>query len=269
MRHRKIYNGGARVNGRRDGSARPDRETIRALFERVQRSGDAEVRERLILAHGRLATYLARKFADRGQPLEDIIQVAQIGLIKATDRYESNRGVQFTTYATPVIVGEIKRYFRDKVWSIRVPRRLRTLNYSLMRSLELLTQRLGRSPTIAELAQDARVPFEAVLEALEVGQAYNPVSLDAVKVEERSTRESFTLAQSLGAEDVLLERVEDRLTLERAVAKLVEREQQVVRMTFYDGLTQDKIARRLRISQMHVSRLRRKALSHLRAFINS
>ncbi len=246
---------------------RLDRETIRALFDRMHRAGDSGARDLLILAHGRLVAYLARKFADRGQPLEDLIQVAQIGLIKAIDRYETSRGVEFTTYATPVIVGEIKRYFRDKAWSIRVPRRLRALNYALMRSLDGIAQRLGRSPTIGELAQDAGIPFDLVLEALEVGQAYTPASLDAVTTEDKNSRESFCLAQAIGADDAMLERVEDRITLERAVGKLPGRERQVVRMTFYEGLTQDAIARRLGISQMHVSRLRRKALSRLRASI--
>jgi RNA polymerase sigma-B factor len=254
--------------GARPGAPRRlSREAMHALFDRAHRTGDPEARETLILAHGRLVTYLARKFADRGQPLEDIVQVAQIGLIKAIDRYESSRGVEFTTYATPVIVGEIKRYFRDKVWSIRVPRRLRALNYALMRSLEHLTQRLSRSPRIAEVAQDAGIPFETVLEALDVGQAYTPASLDAVKAEEKHSPESFSLAHAIGAEDAMLEQVEDRLTLQRAVARLPERERQVVRMTFYEGLTQEKIARRLRISQMHVSRLRRRALGRLRVAI--
>src|SRR5215469_10512684 len=152
---------------------------VRTLFQRLRKTGDPAAREALILAHQSLAIYLARKFADRGEPLEDIIQVAQIGLLKAIDRYDTTRGIEFTTYATPTIVGEIKRHFRDKLWAIRVPRRLRELNYTLMRAIEELSQRLGRSPTIPEIAQFTKVDFEDVISALEVGRAYSLVSLDA------------------------------------------------------------------------------------------
>jgi RNA polymerase sigma-B factor len=238
---------------------------VRALFKRLHKTGDRSAREALIFSHENLAVFLARKFGDRGEPLEDIIQVAQIGLIKAIDRYDPGRGIEFTTYATPTVVGEIKRYFRDKMWSIRVPRRLRELNYALMRSIETLSQTLGRSPTIAELAEETGTPFDVVLEALEAGRAYTPASLDA-EPEEESER-SVALVESIGAEDAALERLEDRASLEWALGRLSDRHKKIVQLRFYERLSQVEIARRLGISQMHVSRLLREALGRLRALI--
>ena len=242
------------------------RSEVRALFQRLRRGGDPAAREALILGHESLAVYLARKFGDRGEPLEDLIQVAQIGLIKAIDRYDLSRGIEFTTYVTPTIVGEIKRYFRDKLWSIRVPRRLREVNYALMRAVDELSQRLGRSPTIAELADQTGVPFEIALEALEAGRAYAPASLDA-EIAEEGGDHSVPLSEMVGGEDDSLERLEDRATLEWALRKLPDRHQHIVRLRFFDRLSQAEIARQLGISQMHVSRLQREALAQLRALV--
>ncbi len=241
-----------------------DRGEVRALFQRFHKTKDPGVREELVLAHQSLAMYLARRFADRGEPLEDIIQVAQIGLLKATDRYDPTRGIEFTTYATPTIVGEIKRHFRDKLWAIRVPRRLRELNYTLMRAVEELSQRIGRSPTIPEIAEATGVAFEDVLEAMEVGRAYSLVSLDA-EAAERDEDHAVSLLESVGGEDQALEHLEDRATLEWAFGMLPERQREIVRMRFFEDLAQAEIARRLEISQMHVSRILREALVRLRA----
>lgn len=242
------------------------RAEVRALFKRFRRTGDASAREALILAHESLAIYLARKFGDRGEPLEDLIQVAQIGLIKAIDRYDPSRGIEFTTYVTPTIVGEIKRYFRDKLWSIRVPRRLREVNYALMRCVDELSQRLGRSPTITELAEEAGVPFEVAIEAMEAGRAYVPASLDAEAVEEGGDR-SVPLGEMVGGEDEAIEQLEDRATLEWALERLPDRHREIVRLRFFNRLSQAQIARRFGISQMHVSRLQREGLGQLRALI--
>jgi RNA polymerase sigma-B factor len=246
-----------------------DRQTTRALFRRLRLVHDAAARERLILRHARLVTYLAQKFATRGQPLEDLIQVGQIGLIKAVDRYDPARGVEFVTYATPTIIGEIRRYFRDKAWSVHIPRRLRAFNCTLMRSLDRLAQRLGRSPTIAELAQDAGISLETALAALDAGRAYVPASLDAIAYDERDGASSISLLHAIGADDRRLEQIEDRLTLARALRQLPTREQQILRLLYCERLTQGQIARRLGISQMHVSRLRRKALALLRSRIGA
>lgn len=240
------------------------RADVQALFARVHSAHDAAAREDLVLAHESLAVYLARKFADRGEPLDDIIQVARIGLLKAVDRYDPTRGIEFTTYATPTIVGEIKRHFRDKLWAIRVPRRLRELNYALMRAVEDLSQRLGRSPTIPEIAEFTGVAFDDVIEAMEVGRAYSPVSLDADGAE---GDEAASLLDSVGGEDQALERLEDRATLDRAFGILPRRARVIVQMRFFEDLSQAEIARRLGFSQMHVSRILRDALTRLRAVI--
>ncbi|HTD48532.1 MAG TPA: SigB/SigF/SigG family RNA polymerase sigma factor [bacterium] len=243
------------------------RAEVRALFSHLRQTGDPVAREELILAHESLAIYLARKFADRGEPLEDLIQVAQVGLIKAIDRYDPARGIEFTTYVTPTIVGEIKRYFRDKLWSIRVPRRLREVNYTLMRCVDDLSQRLGRSPTLNELAEETGVPFEVAIEALEAGRAYTPASLDAETTEEGGGDRAVPLGEMIGDEDTTIERLEDRATLEWALENLPSRHKEIVRLRFFDRLSQAEIARRFGISQMHVSRLQREALGQLRGLI--
>lgn len=240
---------------------------MRELFGRLRRTQDGAAREALILAHERLAQYLTRRFLGRGQPEEDLFQTARVGLIKAVDRFDTRRGVEFTTYATPTIVGEIRRYLRDTLWSIHVPRRLRELNNALVRTVERLTQRLMRPPTIPELARETGVPCEAVRKALDVGHAYRPTSLDAVASEEPHAQTPLSLLHLVGREDPRLTQVEDRLTLQQVLAKLPPQEREVMRLTFYRGLPQAAIARRLGISQMHVSRLRRRALVRLRTLI--
>lgn len=246
-----------------------DKTEQRELFRRLRETGDPSARETLILAHERLAVYLAKKFADRGERLEDIIQVAQVGLIKAIDRYDSTRGIEFTTYATPTIIGEIKRHFRDKLWPLHVPRRLRELNYSLMRSVEELSQRLGRSPTITELAENAGVPVDVVLEALEAGRAYSPASLEAESSEESNSDWATPLVDMVGERDVALDQIEDHASLEWAMGKLPKQLTEIVRLRFYEQRSQAEIAARLGTSQMHVSRKLREALTCLRTLITS
>jgi RNA polymerase sigma-B factor len=253
--------------GRRRTRRLLDKAEVRALFQRYHTARDPALRDELVLAHESLAIYLARKFADRGEPLEDIVQVSQIGLLKAIDRYDATRGIEFTTYATPTIVGEIKRHFRDKLWAIRVPRRLRELNYTLMRAVETLSQQIGRSPTIPEIAEATGVPFDDVLEAMEVGRAYSLISLDA-EAPEGDEDHAVSLVESVGGEDQALEHLEDRATLEWALGMIPDRAREIVRMRFFQDLSQAEIARRLGISQMHVSRILREALTRLRALIS-
>lgn len=243
-----------------------DRETLRKIFDEYWRSREPALREQLALAHENLATFLARKFADRGEPLEDIMQVAQIGLLGAIDRFDPTRGIEFSTFATATILGEIKRYFRDKSWSIHVPRRLRELNNSLMRTVETLGHQLGRSPTILEISEATGVPFEDVVAALEVGQAYNPVSLDAEPAGS-GPDEVPPLKEQVGAADPEMGRLEDRHAIERALSRLPERERTVLRMRFYEERSQAEIARHLGISQMHVSRVQREALRLMRGLV--
>src|SRR2546422_144360 len=249
---------------RRPRAKRPSKAVLRDLLKQFHESKDPKLRDELILAYSDLAAYLARKFANRGEPVEDLIQVASIGLLKAMDRFDPTRETEFTTYATATVVGEIKRHFRDKFWAIRVPRRLRELNNSLMKTVETLAQRVGRSPTIPELVEETGVPFEDIVEAFELGHAYSPISWDAEGDDEHGT-----VASSLGGEDPELARMEDRHTLEGALQRLSDRQRDVIRLRYYDGLSQADIATRLGISQIHVSRIQREALRRLRFLIEA
>ena len=234
----------------------------RELLRRYHESGDLEARQQLIEQYLPLVRSLARRYANRGEQLEDLVQVGSIGLIKAIDRFDVDRGVELTTYAAPNIIGEIKRHFRDKGWSIRVPRGLQELNVRLSQLLERLTVELERSPTIPELAEAAGVTEEEVLEALESGQAYSTVSLSAPS----GPGEDGELdpLEALGELEHEYEVSEDRAVLAPGLDVLDERERRIIHMRFWEGLTQSQIAARIGISQMHVSRLIRRALEKVR-----
>jgi RNA polymerase sigma-B factor len=259
--------------------ARPDRKRTRALFlrfidvraQRAERpeSPDAEyerLRSELVVAHLNLARFLAVKFANRGEPLDDLIQVGTVGLLKAIDRFDVDRGVEFTTYATPTIVGEIKRYFRDKGWAVKVPRRLQELNLAVNRMSDKMAIEFGRSPTVGELAERLGAGEDDILEAQELGQAYNLLSLDS-EVSGETDKKSQTLADTVGVTDAGLELLEDRANLERAFHVLTGRERVIIYLRFYESVSQTEIAKRLSVSQMHVSRLQAKALEKLRAVL--
>ena len=233
-----------------------DRELLKLYHEQ----GDATAREELVNRHLPLVKSLARRYAGRGEALEDIEQVGAIGLIKAIDRYELSRDVALTTYATPNVVGEIKRHFRDKGWAIRVPRALQELNGKMGPTIEALTSRLGRSPSIAEIAAEFETSPEQVLEAMEAGSAYAPVSLSAGPTAEGE----LDPLETIGDVDEEFDRTDDRTSLEPALAALPEREQEILRMRFEEGLTQTQIAEKISISQMHVSRLIRRSLERMR-----
>jgi RNA polymerase sigma-B factor len=219
------------------------------------------LRDELVEAHLPLVEYLARRFRNRGEPLDDLVQVATIGLIKSVDRFDLERGVEFSTYATPTIVGEIKRHFRDKGWAIRVPRRLQELKLSLTKATSELSQKNGRSPTVAELAQHLGMTEEEILEGLESANAYSAVSLDAP---DGGDDDSPAVADSLGAMDEALEGVEYRESLKPLLEKLPAREKKILMLRFFGGMTQSQIAGELGISQMHVSRLLARTLAQLR-----
>jgi RNA polymerase sigma-B factor len=237
------------------------RQELREQFVAYAQGRDAGLREQLVAAHIGLAEYLARRFANRGEPLDDLVQVASLGLLKAVDRFDPERGVEFSTYATHTIVGELKRHFRDKGWAIRAPRRMQELYLRLGKVVATLGQELGRSPTIAELATEVKVSEEEVLEALEAGQAYRSTSLDAPT----GSEDGETLATRIGGEDPSLEDAESRATLSPLLAQLPPRERLILHMRFFDGLTQSEIATRLGISQMHVSRLLARSVAQLRS----
>ena len=235
------------------------RQEIREQFIEYARDRGPALREQLVAAHLGLAEYLARRFANRGEALDDLVQVASLGLIKAVDRFDPERGVEFSTYATHTIVGELKRHFRDKGWAIRAPRRIQELYLRLGKVVANLGQQLGRSPTIGELAAGVEVSEEEVLEALEVGQAYRSMSLDA------PSDEGEPLATRIGEEDPSIENAESRATLSPLLAQLPPRGRLILHLRFFDGLTQSEIASRLGISQMHVSRLLARSVSQLRS----
>jgi RNA polymerase sigma-B factor len=234
------------------------------LFAQWQATGDPQLRDRLILMHRNLVTYLARRFTDRGEMYEDIIQQGLIGLINALDHFDPNRGVRFATFATPTIVGEIRRYFRDKTWSVRVPRRLQELHQVINRKIEALTQELDRSPTYAEIARSLNVEVEQVVEALEMTYAIEPASLD----EPSSTEEgSAPISDQIGSNDPNLEKWNDFAELQAALEKLPERQQTVLKLAYFEGYSQAEIARQIKVSPMHVSRLQRRALAQLRELL--
>jgi RNA polymerase sigma-B factor len=236
--------------------------TDRELLRRYHERGDVEARERLIEQYLPLVRSLARRYSYRGELLEDLVQVGCIGLIKAIDRFDVDRGVELTTYATPNIIGEIKRHFRDKGWSVRVPRGLQELNVRLSRLVEELTVQLERSPTVPELAKAAGVEEEEVLEALETGQAYATLSLSAPTGGDDS--DDLDPLESLGEVEHEYEVSEDRAVLAPGLRILDERERRILHLRFYEGLTQSQIAQQVGISQMHVSRLIRRALEKIR-----
>jgi RNA polymerase sigma-B factor len=215
-------------------------------------------REELITSNLGLANQLARRFLHRGEPLDDLVQVASVALVKAVDRFDPTRGVDFPAFATRTIIGELKRHFRDKGWAVRASRRVQELYLELGHATASLAQQRGRTPTVAELAEATGANEEAVIEALEAGQGYRTASIDA------SESEDDALAARLGEYDQNFVSVEDRVLLAPALAALPAREQSILRMRFVDGLTQSEIAMAVGVSQMHVSRLLTSSLQKLR-----
>ncbi len=234
------------------------------LLRKYHEEGDLQAREKLIEQYMSLVRSLARRYAYRGEQLDDLVQIGAIGLIKAIDRFDINRGVELTTYATPNIIGEIKRHFRDKGWAVRVPRGLQELNVQLSKLMDSLTVQLGRSPTIPELAKAAGVEEEQVLEALESGRAYTSLSLSAGG---GGDDDELDPLESLGTEEHQYEVSEDRAVLAPGFKALDPRERMILQLRFFDGLTQSQIAQQVGISQMHVSRLIRRSLEKIRETI--
>lgn len=235
-----------------------DKERTHELFRLYKEKGDEEARDQLIVSHLNLVRFLASKFKNRGEPLDDLVQVGTIGLIKAIDRFDPERGLEFTTYATPTILGEIKRHFRDKGWSIRVPRRLQELSAKVNQATDELTVELQRSPSVEEIAAKLGVGAEEILEAMESSGAYTSVSLEAGGSSEDD--EAPALIDRLGSVDEDLNASDDRMVIDDAIRDFSPREQEIVRMRFIDGLTQVEIAKRLGVSQVQVSRLLRRTL---------
>lgn len=258
----------ARRRLRRVSKGKPawDKDRTRELFRRYKEEGDEEAREQLIVSHVNLVRYIAAKFKNRGEPLDDLIQVGTIGLIKAIDRFDPSRGLEFTTYATPTIMGEIKRHFRDKGWTIRVPRRLQELSAKVNTVTDELTAELQRSPSIDEIAARLGTTPDEVLEAMESSSAYSSVPLEGQGGTEED--DAPAVIDRYASVDNDLEASDDRMILEDVISEFPEADQQAIRMRYLDGMTQVDIAKKLGISQVQVSRMLRRALRRIQEKID-
>jgi RNA polymerase sigma-B factor len=233
----------------------------RRLLERYHSSGDRAARDALVERFLPLARQLARRYQRGGEPLDDLVQVASLGLLKAIDRFEPNRETAFSSFAVPTILGELKRHFRDRGWSVRVPRDLQEMSVRVDRVTEDLSLELGRAPTPAEIATHIGATTEQVLEAREAAGAYRAVSLDRPHDDDD---EGDGMAETMGIEDPGFGLAEDAATVERLMSVLSDREREVLRLRFAEDLTQSEIGARVGVSQMHVSRLIRQAVARLR-----
>jgi RNA polymerase sigma-B factor len=233
----------------------------RRLLERYHVNGDVAAREALVERFLPLARQLARRYQRGGEPLDDLIQVASLGLLKAIDRFEPDRTTAFSSFAVPTILGELKRHFRDKGWSVRVPRDLQEMAVRVDRVAEELSREIGRAPTPAEIAEHIGATTEQVLEAREAAGAYRAVSLDRPRDDDE---DGDGMADTMGIEDPGFGLAEDAATVESLMTVLTDREREVLRLRFAEDLTQSEIGARVGVSQMHVSRLIRQAVARLR-----
>ena len=239
---------------------------LERLSVEYARTRDIRLRETLVHYHQRLVRSIVTRFMGSGESLDDLMQVGNIGLINALDRYDPSQGTRFSTYATPTILGEIRRHFRDKTSAIKVPRWLQELHHATRKVSQELTGQLGRSPTISEIAARLNVSEEEVLQALESGEAVNLLSLDA-QMEGQSRNEAVSLMDLVGRIDRSLHEFESFGDLRTALDTLDGRERQVIALRFFEEMSQARIAERLNISQMHVSRLQQRALKRLREIL--
>ena len=246
-----------RAGDDREARAREDRR----LLERYHNEGDRAARDALVERFLPLARQLARRYQRGSEPLDDLIQVASLGLLKAIDRFDPDRPSAFSSFAVPTILGELKRHFRDRGWSVRVPRDLQEMAVRVERVAEELSRELGRTPTPGEMADHIGTTAEQVMEAREAAGAYRAVSLDRPRDDDE---EGEGIAEAMGAEDPGFDLAEDAATVERLMSVLGDREREVLRLRFQEDLTQSEIGARIGVSQMHVSRLIRQAVTRLR-----
>jgi len=236
--------------------------TTDELFAELRSTGEAELRAALIERHEGLVRHVARQYMNSGESYEDIVSVGHLGLVNAVDRFDPERGTKFATFAVPTIKGEIRRYFRDRTWGLRVPRRVQELSLKARQVLDEMTQRHGRSPTYAELAEQLNVGEEDVIEAMEVGRQHDLLSIDSVQEDDEGGGQSA--ADRTGDVDEGIEGLGQRSEISWALQQLPPRQRLIVIMRFYMDMSQQDVGERLGISQMHVSRLQQKALGRLR-----
>jgi RNA polymerase sigma-B factor len=237
----------------------------RVLFTRLAQSRDPAVRDQLVERYLPLARQLARRYQRPEEPLDDLMQVAALGLVKAVDRFDVSREIAFSSYAVPTILGEIKRHFRDRTWSVRVPRDLQEMALKVERAVGDLTRELHRQPSVLELAKHLEISEESALEALQAAGAYHATSLDTPRGSaDQADAGSDTLADTIGGDDVSFDRAEDRATIDQLMRSITPREREVLRLRFEQDMTQAEIGEVIGVSQMQVSRLIRQAVARLR-----
>ena len=252
--------------GRFEASKRRSAELfVELTADGASRATRTAARDELVHLHLPLVEHCARRFRNRGEPFEDLVQVGTIGLLKSIDRFDLERAVEFSTYATPTIIGEIKRYFRDKGWAIRVPRRLQELRMQIGTTSAELTQSLGRSPTPRELAESIGCSVEEIVEGIESSNAYSTLSLDATDDDDGSP----SMLDAIGIDDEALEHVEIRESIKPLLDRLDPREKKILLLRFFRNMTQSQIAEEIGVSQMHVSRLLSRTLTHLRTSLET
>ncbi len=249
--------------GEKENKELNDKAEIKELFKSYSQNKDKEIRDKLIEKHLYIAEILSKKYANRGIEYDDIYQVACIGLIYAIDRYDVDKGYEFSSFATPTIIGEIKKYFRDKGWTIRVPRRIQELSKKINNAKVYLSQQLQRSPTVEDIANYLKCSEEEILEAMEASKVYTPQSLD-VTYDSNNEDKDVNLADLIGEEDYYFSRIENNDFLVKTMEKLNDIEKQILIERYFNKKTQVSIAKMLDISQMTVSRIEKRVLEKLR-----
>lgn len=242
-----------------------DEGDLDGLFQEYRRSGARSIRNRLVEAHRGLAASIANDYRDRGVDFDDLVQIAMLGVLKAVERYQPERGIPFSSFASRTINGEIKRYFRDRTWAVRPPRSAQERHLDLRRVSAGLTTRLGRSPTVEEIARELDVSIDQVVETMETGAAYRATSLDAPRP---GDDDGLTLGERLASDEGTTRRAELRVLVGQLLSSLSPREAEILRLRFYEEMTQTEIAQKVGISQMHVSRLIRRCLLELRDMVD-
>jgi len=243
-----------------------DNPNIYRLFKKYKNTKNSEARERIILLYESLIKYLANKYSNRGIQVEELVSIGNVALIRAIERYKPNNGASFTTYVSNVILGEIRHFFREQGWGLRVPRQLQENYLRINKVIEELTHKLNKSPTIPEIAAKVKLSEEKVLEAIEVGDVYNPISIDAEY--EFNNGGNTKIVNFLGKEDKELKRIINKIDVEEVLDRLGKRERLIIILYYYQGLNQREIAKKLGISQMHVSRLQRQAMESLKRLLD-